>query len=119
MVQAHNGSLESLDNPNTHESKFSEKVYAKADGYITSMDTLNLGMTLVYLQGGHQQIKGALDPTAGIYFYKKTGDQVNNGDVLLEYFCSNKNKIANGKLCFEESIQIQSEQPDSLELIYY
>ena len=118
MVRAHGGSIESLEDPNTHRPKFCEKVYAETDGYITSMDTFSLGMSVVHLGGGRLQKEDVLDPTAGIKFHKKTGDSVNSGDILLEYFCSEKDNFESGKLCFKEAIQIQSKKPDSLELIY-
>ena len=76
MVAAHGGSLKSLDNPNTHKPEYCEKIYAETDGYITSMDTLNLGMAVVYLGGGRLQKGDKLDPSVGIVFHKKRGDKL-------------------------------------------
>ena len=90
MISAHGGSLECLDDPNTHQPKFREKVYAEKDGYITWMNTLELGKTVVQLGGGRLQKGDKLDPTVGIVFHKKTGDLVSAGEPILEYFCSAK-----------------------------
>ncbi len=118
MVEAHGGSLKSLDDPNTHKPEYCEKIYADTDGYITSMDTLNLGMAVVYLGGGRLQKGDALDPSVGVVFHKKIGDAVSKGEPLLEYYCSGKDKFETGKLYFNEVIQIQSEPPESRKLIY-
>ena len=82
------------------------------------MDTLRLGLAIVQLGGGRLQKREKLDPTAGIIFYKKTGDFVNKGESFLEYFCSNKDKIERCKLYFKEIIHINSNKPEPLGLIY-
>ena len=118
MVKAHGGSLKSLDNSKTHKPLFRQEVRAETDGYISFMDTLNLGTGVVHLGGGRLQKKDVLDPTAGVVFHNKIGDFVNTGEPLLEYFCSDKDKINGCKLYFNQAIQIQSQLQDSIELIY-
>ena len=92
--------------------------YAKKDGYISLMDTLRLGMVVVYLGGGSLQRGDTLDPSVGIVFHKKLGDKVCKGEPLLEYYCSGKDKFESGKLYFNEVIQIQSQPPELRKLIY-
>ena len=118
MVDAHGGSLESLDDPNTNKPEYCKKIYAETDGFISSMDTLDLGMAVVHLGGGRLNKEDVLDPTVGIIFHKKKGDIVNKGDLLLEYFCSDNNKMECSKLAIIEAIQIQSHLPDIPDLIY-
>ena len=118
MISAHGGSLDSLDDPNTHQPKFREKIYAEKDGYITWMNTLELGRTVVRLGGGRLQKGDKLDPTVGIVFHKKTGDSVSAGEPILEYFCSDKDKFEWCKLYFKADIHIKVELTNSIELIY-
>ena len=118
MIEAHGGSLKSLDDPNTHKPEYCKKIYAEKDGYITSMDTLNLGMAVVYLGGGRLQKGDKLDPSVGIIFHKKRGDKVSKGEPLLEYYYSGKDKFETGKLYFDEAIQIQTQQPELRKFIY-
>ena len=118
LVQAHGGSLECLDDHNMHKPSFLKKVYAETDGYITTIDTLSLGMAVVHLGGGRLIQSDELDPTVGIIFHKKIGDVVNKGDVLLEYYCSDKDKFENGKLYTKRAVHIESVSSDSPELIY-
>ena len=118
MVDAHGGSFESVDDPNTHKPEYNQKVYAEKDGYITSMDTYSLGMAVVHLGGGRIQKTDNLDYAVGITYYKKTGDKVFKGDPLLEYYCSAKEKFETGKLYFNEAIHIQRQQPEQRKFIY-
>ena len=118
MVEAHGGSTASLDDSNTHTPKYSEKVYAERDGYIISMNTLSLGMAIKHLGGGCTTKMHGLDPTVGIVFHKKVGDKVNNGDILLEYFCSQKDKFIFAKKILQDVYDIDSEIVDPISLVY-
>ena len=118
MVKAHGGSLESLDNPETHKPLFLQEVCAETEGYISFMNTFELGKAVVHLGGGRLHKEDTLDPTVGIVFHKKLGDSVHEGEPLLEYFCSDKYKFKSGKLYFKEAIQIKSKLPAPIELIY-
>ena len=118
MVKAHGGSLESLDNSETHKPLFRQEVCAETEGYISFMNTFELGKAVVHLGGGRLHKEDTLDPTVGIVFHKKVGDSVHEGEPLLEYFCSDKYKFKSGKLYFKEAIQIKSKLPAPIELIY-
>ena len=80
--------------------------------------SLNLGMAVVYLGGGRLQKGDAIDPSVGIVFHKKIGDEVSEGELLLEYYCSGKDKFETGKLYFNEVVEIQSQIPVVRQLIY-
>ena len=107
MVNAHGGSLDSVDDPNLHKPEYSNKIYAETDGYITSMDALSLGLAVVHLGGGRIQQTDKLDSSVGITFYKKTGDKVSKGEHILDYYCSGKDKFETGKLYFNDVVEIQ------------
>ena len=110
MVEAHGGSIDSLDETNTHKPKYCEKVYAITNGYITSMDTLGLGMAIVDLGGGRIQKGDILDPTVGILFHKKIDDVVKAGEPLLDIFCSDSEKLKIGYERVKSAIQIGREK---------
>lgn len=118
MVVAHGGVFESIADPSIHVPKFKQKLFAEKDGYISGLNTLELGKVLVQLGGGRVNKDDILDPTVGILFHKKVGDSVNNGEVILEYFCSNPNKIEKVEYLFKNIITIQPKKPKFLPLIY-
>ena len=66
---------------------------AGSDKYIMDMDTERCGKTAVVLGAG-REIKGSsIDFTAGIDFYKKTGDFVKEGEVIAKLYASNKDRL--------------------------
>ena len=77
-----------------------------------------MGEAVVQLGGGRLQKEDVLDPTAGIIFYKKISDLVHAGEIILEYFCSDKEKLENvtGKL--KKSAKIQTDLPIVHNIIY-
>ena len=118
MVETQGGFSKSLENPDTHAPLFREKILAKMNGYITTMNTLELGNTLIQLGTGRKNKNDHLDYTAGIYFYKKTGDIVNKSEAWAEIFCSNSDKLEAGSAIVKNTIQIETEKPAELKLIY-
>ena len=117
MVKAHGGDLDSINDFSINKPKFIELVYAEKNGYITNMDTLSLGMVIVYLGGGRLKKTDQLDPSVGISFYKKTGDYVEKGETLLKIFCSDLDKLKLGIEKVKGSIQIEENKEINHQLI--
>ncbi len=93
MVEKHGGSVSSLDSTELYKPKYINSIISNKSGYVTSIDTHRLGMTLNCLGGGRIQTNDVLDPSVGMVFHKKLGDSVREGEILMEYFCSIKNKF--------------------------
>tara|TARA_Y100000294_G_scaffold33685_2_gene29153 strand:- start:18388 stop:19674 length:1287 start_codon:yes stop_codon:yes gene_type:complete len=72
---------------------FEKTIKAESSGYIETMDTLNIGWAAVELGCGRRQKNDILDPTAGIEFMAKTGDEVKAGTPIFRCFNSNENKL--------------------------
>ena len=118
MISAHGGSIESLDNPHILHPSFCKQVLAESVGYITAMNTLELGRAVVQMGGGRLQKNDRLDYTAGIRFYHKVGASINIGDILAEVFCSNEKKLNFGFTMVKNSFRIEYEKPCIRPLIY-
>ena len=91
MVHAQSGHLP--DNDSIHTPSFEQMVTASESGYITEMNTLNIGWATIELGCGRYQKSDQLDPTAGIEFFAKIGDTVIPGDPIFRCFNSDKNKM--------------------------
>lgn len=91
MVHAQSGHLP--DNDSIHTPSFEQMVTASESGYITEMNTLNIGWATIELGCGRHQKSDQLDPTAGIEFFAKIGDTVIPGDPIFRCFNSDKNKM--------------------------
>ena len=61
-------------------------VFAKEEGYIQSVDALACGNVSLALGAGRRTKSDRIDPAAGIYLYKKTGEYVKEGDLLATMY---------------------------------
>lgn len=99
---------------------FQEDVIAEEDGYVSSMNTEECGKVAVLLGAGREVKEDEIDMTAGIHFYKKTGDAVTAGELLARAYSSSKEKLSAGarKLKTLYHISPQQVSPDSAVLCY-
>lgn len=74
-------------------AEYSYKWISDVDMYISSMNTEKCGRAAVILGAGREIKESIIDFTAGIKFYKKTGDFVKVGDVIAELYASNEEKL--------------------------
>ncbi|MEK6705257.1 MAG: thymidine phosphorylase [Bdellovibrionota bacterium] len=87
MVKGQGGDIDQVENlaklpttPNTSEIK------ARKRGYITKMDTAELGRILVALGGGRTKANDKIDHSVGIIFHKKLGMRVSAGEPLATVY---------------------------------
>jgi pyrimidine-nucleoside phosphorylase len=118
MVVAHGGSLKSLEDFEIHKPKYKMKIIAENDGFITQMNTLELGQAVVHLGVGRQLPGDQLDYSAGIQFNKKIGQTILKGETLAEVFCSNQKKIEIGYSLVGNAYYLRKNSPKVLDLIY-
>lgn len=84
MVELHGGSLKMI-NDSSLFPQAPNKVEWKAPkrGYITKMDTQEIGRMIVDLGGGRVKTSDKIDPSVGFYFNKKLGAKVSTGDSVV------------------------------------
>ncbi|MCX4327539.1 MAG: thymidine phosphorylase [Lachnospiraceae bacterium] len=75
------------------KAPYSYEWISESDMYITQMDTEQCGKTSVLLGAGREIKDSVIDFTAGIKFYKKTGDYVKKGDIIAVLYSSDKEKL--------------------------
>ncbi len=89
MVRAQGGDESYIRHPEQFErAPYRETFFAPADGCITAMDTAAVGGVCVALGAGRRVKSDSIDHTAGIRFFKKTGDRVKKGEPVAELFCA-------------------------------
>ena len=90
--QAGDGTI--LDDPTTlHQPAYRQDFFAPASGYIQAMDTYRIGLATVSLGCGRLKTNDSVDPTAGMEFLRKIGDEVSAGQVLIHCFNSDSGKL--------------------------
>lgn len=61
-------------------------ITAPQDGFVTSIDSLELGLSVIDMGGGRTKVDDVIDPKAGIQLKKKAGDAVRAGETVAECF---------------------------------
>lgn len=96
MVKLHGGDVTYLQHPEKFlQAQYSYDVVATQDAFVASMDTELCGRISGSLGAGRQTLDSDIDYTAGIYFYKKTGDKVAKGEVLATLYSSTVSELQN------------------------
>lgn len=83
LVRVQGGEVSYIENPARYpEPAYSLPVNSAAHGYITGFETRQIGVLATELGAGRMSVDDEIDPKAGILFQKKTGDRVDNGEML-------------------------------------
>lgn len=87
FVKAQGGDLSYIDDTSKFPTAmYTIPIYAVKSGYISSMNSRELGLISMALGAGREKKEDVIDPTAGIILEKKIGDRVNKGDLLLTLY---------------------------------
>jgi thymidine phosphorylase len=91
-------------------------VPASHDGYVTLMDTEQLGMVIVDMGGGRKKVGDAVDHSVGLEMLVRVGDKVEQGQPLAQIFARPEDREwASRRMA--EAIQVSEEPCSPLPLI--
>ena len=118
IVELQGGDVNYIINPGKYpKSKFMRKVKANQNGFVSEMDTYQIGMASLELGAGRMTKEDKIDPKAGIILYKKLGDYVKNGDVICELHSDSITKIKSAEHMILESLIFSNTKPTLPKLI--
>ncbi len=119
IVEKQEGSLEIVNNPESYpQAKYIKPVKAKSSGFISEIDSLEIGLNAVSLGAGRFQWDDEIDPKAGIILSKKVGDKVSAGDEIMTFYTDNLHVIDSVSGRFLNAFKITKDKPKKEELIY-
>ena len=106
-----------------HPEKFPKpthavEILAEADGYITKMDTTEIGKAAQILGAGRAKKEDIIDMTAGLKVMQKTGAFVQKGQVLAVLQTSRPGTLADAEACYRNALSWGNEPPELQKLIY-
>ena len=117
MVKAQGGNYEYILNPTLFKvADYSYEVKAPKSGYIYSVDTEGYGIASLLLGAGRNVKEDAIDFAAGIILRAKTGDFVNEGEVIATLY-SEKNSFESSAKKLLESTKICDTPPEKRDLV--
>ena len=105
MVRAQGGDVSYIENTDKFpKAAYSAEVRAEEDGFITKMQTAEIGTASVILGAGREKKGDSIDFAAGLEVLKKTGDSVKKGDVIAILHTNRKEKLPEAERMYLSAI---------------
>lgn len=118
IVKAQGGDINYLRNPENYpKSKFHKKIRLMNEGYISFVNTYEIGMASIDLGAGRLKKDDKIDPKAGIIFNYKIGDKISKSDVVAELFSDSAKKIKLAENRILKAISLSNKKVKSPDLI--
>lgn len=118
IVKEQNGDVTFIENLEKYpNSKHRIPILAKKNGFISEINTYEIGMLGIELGAGRLKTTDSIDPKAGIIFYKKLSDEVRKGDLIAEIF-TDKEELNYFEEKFYSLILIGENRPNEYPLVY-
>ena len=87
------------------------KVESPRSGFITSVDTTEIGHAIAAIGGGRVRIEDTVDPTVGFTSELKLGDQVRAGEAIGTVYCADSSAAAEAARRIQAAYHIGDEPP--------
>lgn len=108
MVKAQGGDVSVIEDTSLFEkAQYSYDVVATTSGRITHINTEEIGIASVALGAGRETKDSDIDYSAGILLHKKTGEEVQVGDIIGTLYTSSYEMIEAAEKIFNEAYTIE------------
>lgn len=113
FVEAQGGSLDNLVN----NPKYSYEIKSIKEGYITNINSENIGKISVSLGAGRLNLNDEIDYTAGVVMNKKINDYVNIGESIATLYTSREIDFNSLEKEYLNSIQFSNDKKEVVLII--
>lgn len=118
LIEAQGGDCKIIDEySRLGLAKYSYSIEADDIGYISSLDARLIGEASQLSGAGRMKKEDIIDYQAGIVIYKKIGEQVAEGDKVIEIFSNNKDKLKRAADVLMNSYKITKENVTAPKII--
>ncbi len=118
MVNAQGGDISFINDPEKYQdSKHKQRVISDKSGYISEMDTYEIGMSAIELGAGRKTKEDKIDHKAGIILRLKVGDKIKKGDAIAEIFSDSRKGAELAKERILKSVSVSKNKPSGIKLI--
>lgn len=119
MIIAQGGDASILNRPQAlYEKALEYELSAPQDGWIQRMDAESCGRASMLLGAGRETKDSVIDPAAGIFLCKKTGESVHKGELLARLYTNRPDRLEQACETLRESYVFSAEKPAKIPLIY-
>ena len=107
-IEAQGGDPRVCDTPKDFLPLVSEtvKVESPRSGFITKVDTTEIGHAIAAIGGGRVRIEDTVDPTVGFISELKLGDQISAGEAIGTVYCADSSAAAEAARRIQEAYYI-------------
>jgi len=115
MVSALGGPNDLLQNPNTYlaSANVVQPIYPSQTGFIASMDTRSIGMTVVELGGGRKKASDIIDYSVGFSQFCHIGDRAEKDKPIAVVHARTQEQADNASKKIQEIVKIANTQQAS------
>lgn len=115
-IAAQGGDARVCDAPGRFLPLVSEtvKVESPRSGFITRVDTTEIGHAIAAIGGGRVRIEDTVDPTVGFTSELKLGDEVRAGDAIGMVYCADATAAAEAARRIQASYEIRDVPPNEI-----
>ncbi len=118
IVEEQHGDTEVIKSPEKYpKAKYEFEIKAKESGYISEMNSFEIGMATVELGAGRKTKEDAVDAQAGIVLKKKIGDKISKGETLLVGYTNKPSAIDAASEDLLGAITVSETKPETAPLI--
>lgn len=100
------------------QAKCSRVLLSEQDGWISAMESEEIGRACVLLGAGRMTMEDTIDPAAGIRLHVQVGDEVHKGDALMTLYADSEEKIDEAAAKLRENVKISAECNEHKPLIH-
>lgn len=119
LVFEQGGDIGYLDKPAKYEkSKHEILIKSQNSGYISEIDSLEVGFVGISLGAGRMRVDEIIDPKAGIIFKKKAGDEIKTGDPLAVIYSDRTEILESATRRLLNSIKISDKPPVLMPIVH-
>lgn len=119
FIAAQGGDVSFAEHPeNFIRAEKTVEVMALEEGYISSMQTDEIGLTSLMLGAGRETKESSIDLSAGIVMKKKIGDHVKKGETIAVFYTSASIDTKNAEKRFLEAIQTSDKPVEKIQHIH-
>lgn len=119
VIKMQGGNPEVIDDPDKVLPKAANTIQIKASksGFVSQMMTRDIGIASMMIGAGRKKKEDRIDHSAGIVLYKKTGDQLKEGENVAELFYNTSDMIQEAVAIMQKSYIISSDKSDRPKII--
>ncbi|MFA6978332.1 MAG: thymidine phosphorylase [Ignavibacteriaceae bacterium] len=118
LVKLQGGDVSYLHEPGKYpKSKHKLIVKSKTEGFVSAIDTYQIGVAALELGAGRLKKEDVIDPKAGIIFHKKLGDKLVKGEIIAELFTDKKNVLNDAEKRIINALRVTDDKPKKQKLI--